>query len=39
MADESVMAPKQHGTSAKPVQAKLRWNCDYETADRICNFK
>jgi len=32
------MAPKAHGTSAKPVQKKLRWNCDRNTADRICNF-
>ena len=39
MADESVMSPKKHGTSDKPVQKKLRWNCDYDTADRICNFK
>lgn len=38
MADESVMSQKAHGTSEKPVQEKLRWNCDFETADRICNF-
>jgi hypothetical protein len=37
-ADESVMSKKAHGTSEKPVQTKLRWNCDFETADRICNF-
>jgi peptide methionine sulfoxide reductase MsrB len=37
-ADESVMSQKQHGTSEKPVQQNLRWACDYETADRICNF-
>lgn len=37
-AEESVMSPKAHGTSEKPVQKNLRWNCDYETADRICNF-
>ena len=36
--DESVMAPKAHGTSASPVQADLRWNVDVKTADRICNF-
>jgi hypothetical protein len=35
LADESVMSPKAHGTSEKPVQAKLRWNCDYQIADRI----
>ena len=38
MADESVMSKKAHGTSEKPVQTNLRWNCDYDTADRICNF-
>lgn len=38
MADESVMAPKAHGTSAAPVQRDLRWRCDFDTADRICNF-
>ena len=37
-ADESVMNPKAHGTSATPVQQNLRWNCDYASADRICNF-
>lgn len=37
-ADESVMSKKAHGTSDKPVQKELRWNCDYDTADRICNF-
>ena len=35
MAEESVMSQKAHGTSAKPVQKNLRWNCDYDTADRI----
>lgn len=38
LADESVMAPKAHGTSDKPVMKDLRWNCDFDTADRICNF-
>ena len=38
MADESIMSKKAHGTSDSPVQKELRWNCDYETADRICNF-
>jgi len=32
------MSPKAHGTSSTPVQKDLRWNCDYDTADRICNF-
>jgi peptide methionine sulfoxide reductase MsrB len=34
----SIMSRKAHGTSKTPVQKNLRWNCDYETADRICNF-
>jgi peptide methionine sulfoxide reductase MsrB len=38
MGDESIMSKKAHGTSATPVQKDLRWNCDYDTADRICNF-
>uniref|UniRef100_A0A7S1Y0G8 Peptide-methionine (R)-S-oxide reductase n=1 Tax=Grammatophora oceanica TaxID=210454 RepID=A0A7S1Y0G8_9STRA len=38
MADESVMDQKAHGTSEQPVQKNLRWKCDFETADRICNF-
>jgi hypothetical protein len=38
MAEEEVMSQKGHGTSEKPVQKNLRWNCDFETADRICNF-
>ena len=38
LCDESVMRPKAHGTSEKPVQQNLRWNCDVKTADRICNF-
>jgi hypothetical protein len=38
VAEEDVMSQKQHGTSEKPVQKNLRWNCDYDTADRICNF-
>ena len=32
------MSPKAHGTSPAPVQKDLRWNCDFSTADRICNF-
>ena len=38
LADEDVMSQKAHGTSEKPVMKSLRWGCDYETADRICNF-
>ena len=33
---ESIMSAKAHGTSEKPVQAKLRWGCDPKLADRIC---
>ena len=36
--DESLMRPKEHGTSHVPVQTNLRWNCDSAIADRICNF-
>eukprot|EP00548_Thalassiothrix_antarctica_P015751 CAMPEP_0194167238 /NCGR_PEP_ID=MMETSP0154-20130528/2581_1 /TAXON_ID=1049557 /ORGANISM="Thalassiothrix antarctica, Strain L6-D1" /LENGTH=185 /DNA_ID=CAMNT_0038878093 /DNA_START=39 /DNA_END=596 /DNA_ORIENTATION=+ len=36
--DESIMKPKEHGTSHTPVQPNLRWNCDNTLADRICNF-
>jgi len=36
--DESIMVEKEHGTSTTPVQENLRWNCDIEIADRICNF-
>lgn len=38
MAEEEIMSKKAHGTSDKPVMKNLRWNCDYDTADRICNF-
>lgn len=38
MGDESIMSEKAHGTSDVPVQDSLRWSCDVETADRICNF-
>jgi len=36
--DESIMSPKEHGTSHTPVQSDLRWGCDWKTADRICNY-
>jgi hypothetical protein len=36
--DEEVMRPKAHGTCEKPVMSNLRWNCDRDTADRICCF-
>jgi hypothetical protein len=38
LAEESVMSEKAHGTSERPVQKDLRWKCDYQTADRICNY-
>ena len=38
MGEESIMAPKEHGTSTKPVQAKLRWGCKDDLADRICSY-
>lgn len=38
LAGEEVMSQKAHGTSEEPVQKNLRWGCDYDTADRICNF-
>ena len=39
MGDEAIMSPKDHGTSAVPVQQNLRWKCDLDTADRICNVR
>jgi hypothetical protein len=36
--DESIMTPKEHGTSHTPVQSPLRWGCSVEVADRICNY-
>ena len=35
MGDESIMSKKKHGTSEVPAQKDLRWNCDYDTADRV----
>ena len=35
---ESIMSKKKHGTSETPVQKDLRWGCDFDTADRICNY-
>lgn len=32
------MRPKAHGTCDKPVMLNLRWNCNHDTADRICCF-
>jgi len=38
MGDESIMAPKAHGTTEKAVQAELLYGADRNTADRICSF-
>mmetsp|Transcript_18481 Transcript_18481/g.34637 ORF Transcript_18481/g.34637 Transcript_18481/m.34637 type:complete len:238 (+) Transcript_18481:60-773(+) len=35
---EDLMAPKLHGSTERPVQEGLRWNVDWNTADRICSF-
>lgn len=35
---EDMMKQKGHGTTEKPVQDNLRWNCDRRVADRICSF-
>jgi hypothetical protein len=35
---EDIMKAKEHGTSHTPVQENLRWGCDGDTADRICNY-
>ena len=35
---EEIMKPKAHGTSETPVQKNLRWGCDWDTTDRICNY-
>jgi len=34
--DESLMAPKAHGTCATGVKPALRWGCDPKLADKIC---
>ncbi|CAB9514296.1 expressed unknown protein [Seminavis robusta] len=34
---EAIMKKKTHGTYIKPVQSKLRYGCDFKTADNICN--
>jgi len=38
MGTEEMMSEKEYGTSAVPIQKDLRWKCDVETADRICNY-
>eukprot|EP00597_Dinobryon_sp_UTEXLB2267_P001947 CAMPEP_0170073106 /NCGR_PEP_ID=MMETSP0019_2-20121128/10581_1 /TAXON_ID=98059 /ORGANISM="Dinobryon sp., Strain UTEXLB2267" /LENGTH=200 /DNA_ID=CAMNT_0010282419 /DNA_START=10 /DNA_END=612 /DNA_ORIENTATION=- len=34
--DEDVMNQKSHGTCVGGVMKNLRWNCELNTADRIC---
>lgn len=37
--DESIlMSPKEYGTSSVPIQTNLRWSCDKNIANRICNY-
>jgi len=36
--EESLMAPKAHGTTETPVQVNLRWGVDQEVANRIVSF-
>ena len=36
--DEAIMARKAHGSSDRPAQADLRWDCSHSRADNICNF-
>lgn len=38
LGSEDLMKPKQHGSSSSPVQSKLKWGCDVQLADRICNY-
>jgi len=36
--DESIMAPKAHGTSDNPVQSDLMYGVSNKLADKICNY-
>mmetsp|Transcript_19729 Transcript_19729/g.23553 ORF Transcript_19729/g.23553 Transcript_19729/m.23553 type:complete len:222 (+) Transcript_19729:120-785(+) len=38
LGEESIMAPKAHGTSEKPVQESLKYNVSNKLADRISNY-
>ena len=38
MGEESIMAPKAHGTTENPPVSNLRWSCSHRTADNICCF-
>ena len=35
---EDIMRTKSHGTCTRAAQQRLRWGCEYETADQICCF-
>lgn len=37
-ANDDIMSPKEHGTSAGPVQQDLRFEVNNRLADKICNF-
>lgn len=36
--DASLMDPKAHGTTARPVQQDLRWNVSAALANEVCSF-
>jgi hypothetical protein len=36
--DESIMSPKEHGTSAQAVQKDLLYGVSNKLADKVCNF-
>ena len=38
LGDESIMAPKEHGTSAVPVQQNLQYGVSNKLADKISNY-
>jgi len=38
MGTEEMMSEKQYGTSAVPCQTDLRWSCDGQNANKICNY-
>lgn len=38
LGDESIMAPKEHGSSSAPVQKDLLFGVSNNLADRICNY-
>eukprot|EP00929_Paragymnodinium_shiwhaense_P047616 TRINITY_DN24142_c0_g1_i1.p1 TRINITY_DN24142_c0_g1~~TRINITY_DN24142_c0_g1_i1.p1 ORF type:complete len:615 (+),score=112.35 TRINITY_DN24142_c0_g1_i1:105-1949(+) len=38
LGEEKIMCYKGHGSSLVPVQDNLRWGCDPNIADELCNF-